>query len=178
MRGEGRHRATPTGVVTAAVLAVLLAVYSVTKWAAERARNGGGPTLIELVTYRGGAHSTSDDPSQYRPIDEWDKFPLGDPVERLKQHLIAEKKWSDAKHEELEEQLREEVMAAWKEAQTYGTMTEGPWLDPGTMFDDVYLNPNRPQFGTWKFSRAGWAPAGPRPWTSSTSPRRAIGAAR
>jgi len=115
-----------------------LAVYSATLWAADRARRGAGPTLIELVTYRGGAHSTSDDPSKYRPKDEWDTFPLGDPVERLKQHLIAEQKWSDAKHEKLEEQLREEVMAAWKEAQTYGTMTEGPWLDPATMFDDVY----------------------------------------
>jgi 2-oxoisovalerate dehydrogenase E1 component alpha subunit len=115
-----------------------LAVYSATLWAADRARRGGGPTLIELVTYRGGAHSTSDDPSKYRPKDEWDTFPLGDPVERLKQHLIAEQNWSDAKHEKLEEQLREEVMAAWKEAQTYGTMTEGPWLDPATMFDDVY----------------------------------------
>ncbi len=115
-----------------------LAIYSATLWAADRARRGGGPTLIELVTYRGGAHSTSDDPSKYRPKDEWDKFPLGDPVERLKQHLIAEKNWSDAKHEALESQLRDQVMAAWKEAQQYGTMTEGPWLDPATMFDDVY----------------------------------------
>jgi 2-oxoisovalerate dehydrogenase E1 component alpha subunit len=115
-----------------------LAVYSATLWAADRARRGGGPTLIELVTYRGGAHSTSDDPSKYRPKDEWDKFPLGDPVERLKQHLIAERNWSEAKHEALEAKLREEVMAAWKEAQQYGTMTEGPWLDPATMFDDVY----------------------------------------
>jgi 2-oxoisovalerate dehydrogenase E1 component alpha subunit len=115
-----------------------LAVYSATLWAADRARRGGGPTLIELVTYRGGAHSTSDDPSKYRPKDEWDAFPLGDPVERLKQHLIAEGNWSDAKHAALEEQLRDEVMSAWKEAQQYGTMTEGPWLDPSTMFDDVY----------------------------------------
>ena len=115
-----------------------LAVYSATLWAADRARRGGGPTLIELVTYRGGAHSTSDDPSKYRPKDEWDAFPLGDPIERLKQHLIAEGNWSDAKHEALEEQLRTEVMSAWKEAQQYGTMTEGPWLDPATMFDDVY----------------------------------------
>ena len=115
-----------------------LAVYSATLWAADRARRGGGPTLIELVTYRGGAHSTSDDPSKYRPKDEWDSFPLGDPVERLKQHLIQEKQWSDTKHETLEAQLRDEVKAAWKEAQTYGTMTEGPWLDPASMFDDVY----------------------------------------
>ena len=116
----------------------LLAVYAVTLWAADRARRGGGPTLIELVTYRGGAHSTSDDPTKYRPKDEWDSFPLGDPLERLKQHLIVEGRWSEKQHEQLTEQLHAEVLAAWKEAQKYGTMTEGPFLDPATMFDDVY----------------------------------------
>ena len=116
----------------------LLAVYAVTLWAADRARRGGGPTLIELVTYRGGAHSTSDDPTKYRPKDEWASFPLGDPIERLKQHMIAEGHWSDTKHESLIDELRTEVTAAWKEAQKHGTMTEGPWLDPGTMFEDVY----------------------------------------
>jgi len=115
-----------------------LAVYSATVWAADRARRGGGPTLIELVTYRGGAHSTSDDPSKYRPKDEWSSFPLGDPIERLKNFMIAEGHWSDAKHERLIDELKTEVTAAWKEAQTHGTMTEGPWLDPATMFDDVY----------------------------------------
>ena len=98
----------------------LLAVYAVTVWAADRARRGGGPTLIELVTYRGGAHSTSDDPSKYRPKDEWKGFPLGDPIERLKQHLIAEGRWSEAKHVKLVEDLKAEVLAAWKEAQKYG----------------------------------------------------------
>ena len=46
----------------------------------ERARRGFGPTLIEWITYRAGAHSTSDDPSKYRPADDWKHFPLGDPV--------------------------------------------------------------------------------------------------
>ena len=116
----------------------LLAVYAVTHWAAERARDGGGPTLIELVTYRGGAHSTSDDPSKYRPKDEWQSFPLGDPVERLKQHLIVEGHWSEEQHEQLIEELKADVLAAWKEAQQYGTMTEGPFIDPESMFDDVF----------------------------------------
>ena len=57
-----------------------LAVYAVTQWAAERARTGAGPTLIEHVTYRGAAHSTSDDPARYRPKDDYEKWPLGDPV--------------------------------------------------------------------------------------------------
>ena len=116
----------------------LLAVYAVTLWAAERARRGGGPTLIELVTYRAGAHSTSDDPSKYRPKDEAEFFPLGDPIERLKQHLITTGHWSAEKHEQLEEELKAEVLAAWKEAQQYGTMTEGPFLDSASMFDDIY----------------------------------------
>ena len=120
-----------------------LAVYSATAWAAERARRGGGPTLIELVTYRGGAHSTSDDPGKYRPENEWASFPLGDPIERLKQHMIAEGNWSEAKHEKLEDELRTEVTSAWKEAQKHGTMTEGPQLDPATMFDDVYAETPR-----------------------------------
>ncbi len=119
----------------------LLAIYAVTVRAADRARRGGGPTLIELVTYRGGAHSTSDDPSKYRPKDEWKDFPLGDPIERLKQHLIHEGYWSEEQHEKLSEELKAEVLAAWKEAQQYGTMTEGPWLDPASMFDDVYADP-------------------------------------
>ncbi|MGB5576104.1 MAG: thiamine pyrophosphate-dependent enzyme, partial [Woeseiaceae bacterium] len=116
----------------------LLAIYSATLWAADRARRGGGPTLIELVTYRGGAHSTSDDPSKYRPKDEWESFPLGDPLERLKQHLIVKGDWSEEKHEKLWEQLVSDVQVAWKEAQKYGTMTEAPFLDPATMFEDVY----------------------------------------
>ena len=80
----------------------LLAVYAVTQWAAQRAREGGGPTLIEHVTYRGGAHSTSDDPSRYRPKNEWDAFPLGDPIKRLKQHLVASGHWSDEQHDAIE----------------------------------------------------------------------------
>ena len=115
-----------------------LAVYSATLWAADRARRGGGPTVIEHVTYRGGAHSTSDDPGKYRPKDEWDSFPLGDPVERLKQHLIVEGHWSEEQHAAVIEEYTEKVAKAWKEARTHGTMTEGPFLNPTDMFDDVY----------------------------------------
>jgi 2-oxoisovalerate dehydrogenase E1 component alpha subunit len=94
--------------------------------------------LIELVTYRAGAHSTSDDPGKYRPKDEYKAFPLGDPIDRLKNHLISIGHWTVEKHEQLEEELTAEVLAAWKDAQQYGTMTEGPFLDSATMFDDVY----------------------------------------
>jgi 2-oxoisovalerate dehydrogenase E1 component alpha subunit len=116
----------------------LLAVYAVTKWAADRARNGRGPTLIEHVTYRGGAHSTSDDPARYRPKDEWAAFPLGDPMERLKGHLVKLGQWSDQQQAELEEEMKTRVIEAWKEAVSYGTMTDPPFLDVHLMFEDVF----------------------------------------
>jgi 2-oxoisovalerate dehydrogenase E1 component alpha subunit len=114
-----------------------LAVYAVTQWAAQRARQSGGPTLIEHVTYRTAAHSTSDDPSRYRPKDEWRAWPLGDPVERLKAHLIALGEWSEERHAKLTKELDAHVSACWKEAETYGTLSGGPSLDPLTMFEDV-----------------------------------------
>ncbi len=115
-----------------------LAVYAATRWAAERARSGEGATLIELVTYRAGAHSTSDDPSRYRPREEFAEWPLGDPVERLKQHLIHLGVWSESQHESLLAELEETVATAWKQAMAYGTLTEGEKLDPKLMFSDVY----------------------------------------
>jgi 2-oxoisovalerate dehydrogenase E1 component alpha subunit len=114
-----------------------LALHAVTAWAAERARRGAGATLIEPVTYRAAAHSTSDDPARYRPKDDWQAWPLGDPVERLKEHLIAIGEWSTQRHEQLIKELDAHVTDCWKQAQQAGTMTEGPRLDPRTMFDDV-----------------------------------------
>ncbi len=115
-----------------------LAVYAVTRWAAERARTGAGPTLIEHVTYRAAAHSTSDDPTRYRAKDDQLHWPLGDPIERLKRHLIGSGDWSEARHEALVAELEALVGASWKEAVSYGTMSEGPRLDPDLMFEDVF----------------------------------------
>jgi len=116
----------------------LLAVYATARWAADRARGGDGPTLIELVTYRGGAHSTSDDPSRYRPKDEWQAFPLGDPLERLKHYLIKQGYWSEDEQKALEAEMKDTVDAAWKEAVSYGTLTDPPFLDVSLMFEDVF----------------------------------------
>jgi 2-oxoisovalerate dehydrogenase E1 component alpha subunit len=115
-----------------------LAVHAVTSWAAERARAGLGATLIELVTYRAAAHSTSDDPSRYRPKTEWSAWPLGDPLERLKQHLIGLGEWSEEQHQALTQELSHHLAAAWKEACSYGTLNEPPKGDPLTMFEDVF----------------------------------------
>jgi TPP-dependent pyruvate/acetoin dehydrogenase alpha subunit len=105
-----------------------LAVYAVTQWAVERARTGAGPTLIEHVTYRAAPHSTSDDPSRYRPKDDYEHWPLGDPVERLKSHLMALGEWSEERERVLIKQCEDQVAAAWKEAVTYGTLTDGPQM--------------------------------------------------
>jgi len=115
-----------------------LAVYAVTQWAAERARTGAGPTLIEHVTYRAAAHSTSDDPSRYRPKDDYEKWPLGDPVARLKGHLIALGEWSEEQHAALVKELERHVTESWKEAVQYGALNEGPRLNRDLMFEDVF----------------------------------------
>ena len=115
-----------------------LAVYAASHWAAERARSNCGPTLIEWETYRAGPHSTSDDPSKYRPADDWQRFPLGDPIERLKKHLIAIGEWSEARHEATQKELEAEVIAAQKEAERHGSLLDGRVPSAATMFDDVY----------------------------------------
>ncbi|QXL83574.1 thiamine pyrophosphate-dependent enzyme [Comamonas sp. NLF-1-9] len=115
-----------------------LAVYAASQWAAERARTNHGATLIEWVTYRGGAHSTSDDPSKYRPADDWQRFPLGDPIARLKQHLIGIGEWSEAQHEEMSKELEAQIIAAQKEAESYGTLLDGRVPSAASMFEDVF----------------------------------------
>ncbi len=115
-----------------------LAVYAATQWAAERARTNVGPTLIELFTYRAAAHSTSDDPSRYRPADEAEKWPLGDPILRLKQHLVGLNEWSEERHVALTKELEEQVRAAGKEAESLGTLDRGPLPSLKTMFEDVF----------------------------------------
>ena len=115
-----------------------LAVYAASQWAIERARSNLGPTLIEWVSYRGGPHSTSDDPSKYRPADDWAQFPLGDPIPRLKQHLIGINVWSDKEHEETQKELEGLVIAAQKEAERYGSLATGHTFSAATMFEDVY----------------------------------------
>jgi 2-oxoisovalerate dehydrogenase E1 component alpha subunit len=115
-----------------------LGVYAASRWAAERARSNLGPTLIEWITYRAGAHSTSDDPSRYRPADDWAHFPLGDPIARLKQHLMVLGAWSEEEHEATQKELQAQVAAALKEAERYGSMADGHVADAASMFEDVY----------------------------------------
>ncbi len=115
-----------------------LAVHAVAKWAIERARRNLGPTLVEYVTYRVGAHSTSDDPSAYRPKTESDAWPLGDPVLRLKNHLIRRGVWSEERHKQAEAEILAEVIAVQKEAERHGTLHSGPHPSARDMFEGVY----------------------------------------
>ena len=115
-----------------------LAVYAVAKWAVERARRNLGPTLVEYVTYRVGAHSTSDDPSAYRPKTESDAWPLGDPVLRLKNHLIRRGVWSEERHKQAEAEILASVITVQKEAESHGTLHSGPHPSARDMFEGVY----------------------------------------
>lgn len=113
-----------------------LAVYAVSRWAIERARRGHGPTLIEWVTYRVAPHSTSDDPSKYRPKEESTAWPLGDPILRLKNYMIKRGLWSEERQVQSETEFDEEVRTATKEAESHGTMGSG--ASPKEMFECVF----------------------------------------
>lgn len=109
-----------------------LAVYQVTREAAERARKGEGPTLIEAITYRCGPHTSSDDPTRYQPSEEVEGWNDRDPVARLYAYLEGRSFWDSARDETLRAELRAEINDAIKEAERTGK----PEIE--TMFRDVY----------------------------------------
>ena len=114
-----------------------LAVHAATSWAAERARANLGATLIELFTYRASAHSTSDDPNRYRPAEEGERWPLGDPIERLAHHLALTGALPEAEAKALEAEVVEEVRQAGRAAEKIGTFgASRPPIE--RMFQEVY----------------------------------------
>ena len=114
-----------------------LAVYAATQWAAERARANLGATLIELFTYRASAHSTSDDPTRYRPAEEGANWPLGDPIVRLKQHLAQAGALTDEEASQIEAEVTDQVRKAGREAEKVGVFgASRPPLE--RMFEGVY----------------------------------------
>jgi 2-oxoisovalerate dehydrogenase E1 component alpha subunit len=115
-----------------------LAVYAATQWAADRARGNHGPTLIEHFTYRAEGHSTSDDPSKYRSADESSKWPLGDPIARLKRHVIALGIWDEERHAAMDRELAEQVKIAQREAEKNGILQDGLKQPFDSMFEDVF----------------------------------------
>lgn len=113
----------------------LLAVYAVISRAAARARSGDGPTFIESVTYRIGAHSSSDDPTRYRSEEEVNEWMKKDPVGRLRRHLVHKGLIDDAWEPALEKELNAEILAAVAEAEAL------PPPARETLFEDVYAAP-------------------------------------
>lgn len=115
-----------------------LACYAAQQWAANRARANHGPTLIEYFTYRAEGHSTSDDPSGYRSAQEREEWPLGDPVMRLKKHLIAIGEWDEERQEKMDLEAAELVKKTTKEAEKNGILGHGLHHPFRTMFEDVF----------------------------------------
>ncbi|MCC6214347.1 MAG: 3-methyl-2-oxobutanoate dehydrogenase [Polyangiaceae bacterium] len=113
----------------------LLAVYRATADAAARARDGGGPTFLECVTYRIGAHSTSDDPTRYRSEAEVEEWKKRDPLDRFRRYLVHQGLVDDAHDAQLDAEIGDEISAAI-------AAVEGRANPPrDSIFDDVYARP-------------------------------------
>jgi pyruvate dehydrogenase E1 component alpha subunit len=106
------------------------AVYTATAQAVARARQGDGPSLIEVMTYRRGPHSSSDDVSRYRPAEELTQWP--DPLTVTYDTLIGRGIWTPAQDAELLDSIQAEINQAIQHVQTL------PQPLPDTMFDQVY----------------------------------------
>ena len=98
----------------------LMAMYAATKEAIDRARDGGGPTLIEAYTYRLGAHTTSDDPTKYRADEEVETWQVKDPIKRMKAYLIEKGVWSEEDDRKLIEQYDEEALEIFRKVEASG----------------------------------------------------------
>jgi len=112
----------------------VLAVYKAVQEGAVRARTGGGPTFIEAVTYRIGAHSTSDDPTRYRSEEEVEAWRQKDPLARLRRHLVKQGLTDDARDAAMDEELSREISAAVDEVEKM------PPPERASLFDDVYAS--------------------------------------
>ncbi|WP_136796861.1 pyruvate dehydrogenase (acetyl-transferring) E1 component subunit alpha [Desulfosediminicola ganghwensis] len=112
----------------------ILAVYVATQEAVQRARNGGGPTLIECVTYRVMMHTTADDPSRYRSDEEVEKWKLKCPLSRFEKYLQQKNILNDTNCEEIESLVLDRIQTAIHKAEQQ--MAAPP--DPLDMFDHLF----------------------------------------
>jgi pyruvate dehydrogenase E1 component alpha subunit len=112
----------------------VLACYAVMSEAAERARRGDGPTLIEAVTYRMGPHTTSDDPTRYRSAEEVEAWMARDPIARYRTYLQNTGVWT----ERLEERVA--ARSARLCAELRDAIVGAPDMDAAEMFDTVYAD--------------------------------------
>ena len=114
----------------------IFAVVAATRQAVNRAASGGGPTLIEALTYRMGGHSTSDDPNRYRGQDDLAPWGQRDPLERLRRFLADRGHWN----EQREQALRTEIEQRFRAAVDASERVPPPPLD--SMFEDVFERPS------------------------------------
>lgn len=120
----------------------VFAVHYAVKEALERARKGEGPTLIEAVVIRFGAHTTADDPSKYRDQEEINRQKEAkDPLLRLKKHMQFRGFWSEEWVESIQSDIRTEIESAVVK------MESAPTANTDDMFDHVFNEP------TWTISR-------------------------
>ena len=112
-----------------------LAVYQAVKEAADRARQGEGPTLIEAVTFRMAMHTTADDPSRYRSDDLVASWEKKDPITRFRKYLTKEGIWDDDRQTALEARIKSDIDAAVKEFE------QGVEIKPDAPFDHVFGTP-------------------------------------
>jgi pyruvate dehydrogenase E1 component alpha subunit len=113
----------------------VLGVHRAVTAALDKARSGGGPTLIEALTYRMGPHSTSDDPRRYRPEDVVEPWKQKDPLARFERRLREMALLDDAKIEAVAAHAKDEIHHAIEEAEKAGPP------GPDTVFEDVYGKP-------------------------------------
>lgn len=114
----------------------VLAVMAATRVALDRARNGGGPTFIEAVTYRMGPHTTADDPTRYRDANELEDWAAKDPIERVKSLLDRKGLLT----EELQRHVKDNADAVAREMRAGCTNMPDP--EPLDIFKHVYSSPN------------------------------------
>ena len=135
----------------------ILSMIVATREAVDRARSGGGPTLIEAVTYRLGVHTTADDPKKYRKDEEVEAWRPKDPLERFWKYVRDKGVIDDAERAAMEEEVSAEIAAAVAEAETY----EADILEP---FDQCFaeitpaLRRQRAEFQAYLKAQGGAAP--------------------
>jgi pyruvate dehydrogenase E1 component alpha subunit len=113
----------------------LFAVHVVMADAVARARAGEGPTLVEALTYRLGAHNTADDPSRYRDADEVVRWADRDPIARVQAYLSRKGRWDESAAARWADEIDLEITAALAAAAAHGA----PGL--AELFDHVYAEP-------------------------------------
>jgi pyruvate dehydrogenase E1 component alpha subunit/2-oxoisovalerate dehydrogenase E1 component alpha subunit len=113
----------------------MAAVYEASRTAIERARSGGGPTFLELLTYRLGAHSTSDDPTRYRDPKEVESWLARDPLVLAHKKLVSAGLWNKKHEDSLQEEVQQTIGQALAEAEAF------PPPPSDGLFDDVYAVP-------------------------------------